>query len=902
MNACDTLITCHANVDFDAFASLIGAAALYPDSVLLFPGTQERAMHHFFHEYAGFMYNFKSQKDIDFSGISRLVLVDCRQRSRVPHVDELLNRTDIVIDVWDHHPDTLDDVQAHNVHKAATGATVTLLLEEIRRRGISLGCEDASILGLGLYGDTGSFTFNSTSARDFLAAAVLRDFGMDLKLVRELTGHEMTSRHVQVLNALLESASLYHVNGISVAVADASLDGHLGDFAPLAHKLMEMERFEVLFALGLMGDRVQIVARSRNDLINVGKVCQSLGGGGHAYAASASVRDKTLPQVRDEIFRRLYAQVNSDKHAADYMSAPVVGIEEGHVIREAQELMERFGLKAVPVFKKGSKICVGVLDLQTAVRASGHGLEGLDVAEFMRRSVQSVQKDASLHELMDIIIAGRQRLAPVLDQEQVIGVVTRTDLINVFAEEPGRLSIPLRESGGRERDVRKLMQDRLPRAHLELLRRIGELGDAIRLPVYMVGGVVRDLLLERPNYDIDLVVEGNGIAFARALAEELGGRVREHREFLTAVVIYTDKEGIEARIDVATARLEYYEYPAALPTVELSSIKMDLFRRDFTINAMAIRLNSDSFGQLVDFFGGQRDMKERAIRVLHTLSFVEDPTRILRAIRFEQRYAFKLCPATERLIKSAVEHKFMDRVSGARLFHELKLMLEDKNPVICLERMDDFALLAAVHPSLGLRPAAHTFLRSMREVLDWYRLLFFEEQAQPWYVYLLGLCRALSRQEISRVLERLGFPLKQKEETLALRKQIRGASPLAEAWQAKGGVVSELYNLLIDIPLDGLLFMMARTESEDMRKNLSRFITQWRFEKVDISGRELLAMGLSPGPLLGRITRLVLAAKLNGAATSPSLQRILAMSLAQQFDEKEIPALAKKLAPKRRDV
>jgi tRNA nucleotidyltransferase (CCA-adding enzyme) len=424
----------------------------------------------------------------------------------------------------------------------------------------------------------------------------------------------------------------------------------------------------------------------------------------------------------------------------------------------------------------------------------------------------------------------------------------------------------------------------------------------MRLPVYIVGGVVRDLLLERPNYDIDLVVEGNGIAFARALAKELRGRVREHKEFLTAVVIYPDKDGLETRIDVATARLEYYEYPAALPTVELSSIKMDLFRRDFTINALAIRLNRASFGQLVDFFGGQRDMKERLIRVLHTLSFVEDPTRILRAVRFEQRYGFKLSPATERMIKSAINHKFMDKVSGSRLFRELKLVFDDKNPVACLARMADFDLLSAVHPCLSPRPALLSLLRSLREVLDWYRLLFFEEQPQPWHVYLLGLCRTLTYQETRSVFDRLGIPQKQKEELLALREQIRAAYPSAEAWQIRGGAVSELYNLLGGIPLEGILFMMARTESEDMRKNLSHFITQWRYEKVDINGRDLLDMGLAPGPLLGRIMRLILAAKLDGKATSPALQRILAMSLAQQLDEKEIPASAKRLAPKRRDV
>lgn len=902
MNSPFTLITCHANADFDAFASLVGAALLYPDGVLLFPGTQERALHIFYHEYARFMYNFKEAKEIDFKRVSRLVLVDTRQRSRVPHVHAALDREDVEVDVWDHHPDAPDDITPCNRRTKTVGATATLLTEEILRRNLFLSCEDASILALGIYEDTGSFLFNSTTAGDFLAAAALREHGMDTAFLSELTGQELTSRHIQALNELLESASAYHVNGIPVVIAEASLESYLGDFAPLAHKLMEMERFEILFALGRMGDRVQVVARSRNDLVDVGKICRGLGGGGHAYAASASVNDKTLPQVRDELFRLLYAQANSDKIAADYMSSPVVGIEEGRSIREAEELMERFGLKAVPVFRSGARICVGLLDLQTASRAVVHGLDQLAVFDYMRRTVRTAQKDASLQDIMDIIIAGRQRLVPILDGEETIGVVTRTDLINVFAEEPGRLSIPLHESGGRERDVNKLLRDRMPGRYLELLRLAGGLGDKMGLPVYIVGGVVRDLLLERSNYDIDLVVEGNGIAYARELAKLLNGRVREHKEFLTALVIYIDEHGLEARIDVATARLEYYEYPAALPTVELSSIKMDLFRRDFTINSMAIRLNKDFFGHLADFFGGQRDMKDKLIRVLHTLSFVEDPTRMLRAVRFEQRYGFRLSPGTDRLIKSAVGLKLMDKISGARIFHELKMICEDKNPVACMERMEHFDLLPAIHPALALHPAKTALLHSLRGVLDWYRLLFFEEKPQPWYVYLLGLCRNLSYQEVVPVFDRLGLPEAQKENCLAVRERIRTVHPQVEAWQRAGRPVSELYALLTGIPLDGLLFMMGRSDSEDTRKSLSHFITQWRYEKVDISGEDLLVLGLSPGPLFGRIMNRILAAKLDGTADSPELQRILAMSLARQFTGQDAPPSSKKLAPKRRDV
>ena len=174
---------------------------------------------------------------------------------------------------------------------------------------------------------------------------------------------------------------------------------------------------------------------------------------------------------------------------------------------------------------------------------------------------------------------------------------------------------------------------------------------------YVAGGFVRDLLLQVKNTDIDIVIEGDGIRFAKTLAEQRHGIVHPHEKFGTATVIFPD----QTRIDVATARLEYYEHPAAMPTVELSSIKLDLYRRDFTINAMAIHLNPDRFGTLVDYFNCQNDLKERRIQVLHNLSFVEDPTRIFRAIRFEGRLDFTITRHTEKLIKNTVQMNLFDR-------------------------------------------------------------------------------------------------------------------------------------------------------------------------------------------------------------------------------------------------
>lgn len=877
-----TLITCHANADFDAFAAMLAARFLYTPHVLLFPGTQERGLQKLIAGLDTAALGIVETPAIPWDSITRLVVVDTRQRGRISHVAQLLDRDDVTVELWDHHPDSTDDITSPHTHMAHIGSVTSLIVQAISERGLSLGADDATLLGLGIYGDTGSFTYSSTTQADFMAAAWLLGQGMDVNRIDALAAHELTSLHIQALNSLLESTQTYNINNVQVTLSEAAMEHYLGDFAYLAHRLMEMEKFPVLFAIGLMDDRIQVVARSRNEAINVGDICAALGGGGHAYAASASVRSMTVHEVRDVILRHLYAQAYPDKTAREYMSSPAVGIEATATIQEADELMLHFGLKAVPVFMPDTRQCIGLLDALTASRASAHGLGASTVEDYMSRRITTLPPDATLKDLTTTIVGGRQRLVPIVEDDKVIGVVTRTDLINVFAQEPGHMPEP-RTTGGKERNLGKLIQDRLPLASRNMLHLAGRLGRELGLPVYAVGGFVRDLLLQRPNQDIDLVVEGNGIALARALAKELNGRVREHQKFLTSVVIYTDAAGAEARIDVATARLEYYEYPAALPTVELSSIKMDLFRRDFAINALAVRLDCEPFGQLVDFFGGQRDIKERVIRVLHTLSFVEDPTRCLRAVRFEQRYNFHIGAGTEKLIKNALKLKLMDKLSGFRLFHEFQHICDEEDPSACILRLDQLGVLEAVSPLLSLNPTRKNLLLRLQETLTWYRLLYFEEAAQPWLAFFLALNHNMSYADTANHYQRMGLPEPRRADILRQREHMRVVRGKLEPWQkdheAGKESISALCALLRPLSLECLLYLMADTSDAPLQKSLSRYITQWRKEKTDVSGEDLRIMGLEPGPAFGRILDAVLAAKLDGTAATPEQQMDLARSL-----------------------
>lgn len=878
------VITAHNNADFDALAAMIAASKLYPGAVLVFPGSQEKTLRNFFIESATYFFNFKNVKEIDVDSVEILVMVDTRQRSRLGHVHAILDKPDIEVHAYDHHPDSDDDVPYSSGIVNSWGATTSILSLEMQKAGMRLTEEEATILGCGIFEDTGSFTFSSTTAHDFSAAAWLREQGMDLNVISDILHRDLTAEQVAILNDLLESSTTHEINGVVVTIAEISLKHYVGDFALLVHKMLDIQNIRILFALGRMQDRIVLVARSRTTDVDVGHICSSLGGGGHSYAASANIKDRTLAQVKDELFALLYTHINPQLLVKDLMSSPPLMVETRATIDDAVDLMSRFGLKAVPVIEPDTNRCAGVLDAAIATRAQGHELGHIAVEEYMLRECSVINPHSDLYPVIEIIIGQRQRLAPVVEDGEVVGVITRTDLINTLIEEPARIPETLQPEKNRERNVRSLMRERLNRENYALLESAGKLGQEMGFPLYVVGGFVRDLLLRRPTADMDIVVEGDGIAFAKALAARLNGRVRAHHKFKTAVLIYTQDDATEEKhIDVATARLEYYEYPAALPTVELSSIKMDLYRRDFTINALAVQLNPGSFGRLVDFFSAQRDIKERTLRVLHSLSFVEDPTRMLRAVRFEQRYDFEIGGQTRRLIKNALQLKLLERLSGTRLFHEFKLILEEHYPLSCLRSMAKLEMLAAIHPKLELTPNREALLEEIDRVLNWYRLLYVEPQPDPWKVNLLGLCAAWAPEDVETLMRRFNFTQKLANDFTTTREQLVSVTEELLQWNNRSGPLSELHQILSPVSLEGVLYLMARSRHDHIKRNVSQYLSNLRFMDVEVGGKDLMAMGLPPGPAMGKILQKVLAAKIDGKATSMIEQ----VKLAQKLVEKE---------------
>lgn len=874
------VITSHANADFDALASMVAASKIYPNSVLIFPGSQEKNLRNFFIQSTTYLFNFKNFKDIDPESVKLLVVCDTRQRSRVPHVHAMLDNPGLEIHLYDHHPDTDDDLPSDkSVVKQDWGSTTTIITHLIREQNLTLTSEEATLLGLGIYEDTGSFGFNTTSPADFEAAGWLKSQGMDIEVIADLLSHELSAEQITNLGELLQNANSYDIHGVDVVITEISTDKFVPDFALLVHKLMDMEDIKVAFALGRMGDRIHVVSRSRNPDVNVGTICASLGGGGHGAAASATVKDKTLAEVRDDLFVKLYAQINPLVVVESLMSRPPVVIEDDKSMDQVVELMTRYGLKDVPVVAQGSKKCVGIMGQVTADKAVSHGLGSMNISEYMSRTFESVGIDTDLYSVMEIILGNRQRMLPVVQNGDIHGVITRTDLMNMLIDEPARIPDSVLPERRRERNISSMVNNRLPQKMLDILKVAGDLGKEIGNEIYAVGGFVRDILMGRPNFDLDLVVEGDGISFAKQLVARLGGRVQAHTKFKTAVAILEDGQ----RVDVATARLEYYEYPAALPTVELSSIKMDLYRRDFTVNALALRLNPGRFGQLVDFFGAERDIRNKTIRVLHSLSFVEDPTRILRAIRFERRFDFHIGGQTMRLIKNALNLELFSKLSGTRVMHELQWIVAEEDPISCFNRMQELGILEAIHPLLQLKNDRIQILTELGKVHNWYNLLYLEPEIEPWKLYFLGLTMGIKRDVITEVTERLHFTKREERELLQLRDMIGDALMKLMGWKEGKSKLSKLYSILHPIPVEGVLFLMARSRKEHIRRNISQYLTRLRYIEIDVTGNDLQELGMEPGPIYSMILDKLMESKIDGVAETRDVQLKLAKRLEKDF-------------------
>jgi tRNA nucleotidyltransferase (CCA-adding enzyme) len=869
------LIVTHLNADFDGLASMVAARKLYPGATLVLPGGAQETVRSFL---AVHDLGVAKLKELDLDTVTRLVLVDTQEPERLGPLKDLCAKPAVAIHVYDHHPDS-DAQGAASPLRAGlrvvepVGATVTILIERLRDQKIPLTPFEATVLAIGLYEETGSLAYASTTPRDVEAAAFVLRAGADLNMVSDALCRHLDPEQVALLNDLLHAGETYYLDGRKVLLAVSAYDRYRGDLAELAHKLAEMEGVDAVVVAVAMEDKVEVIGRSRRPEIDVGRIAQAFGGGGHAEAAAASVKGKTLVEVVEQVRRLLTEEHRPTLLARDVMTKPVKSIGEEATIAEAERAMTTYSVNVLPVLD-GRERYAGLITREIVQKALFHKLAGSSVSDFLLTDQYQAGPDTPFREIEARMIERNQRFVPILSGARIIGVITRTDLLRALHDDV--LAAARARAKGEEpqpvlhrRNVRSLMLERLPARAFILLETAGRLADHLNVSAYVVGGIVRDLLLGIDNLDLDVVIEGDGIAFARELTRQVGGRIKAHERFGTAIVILP--EG--GKIDVATARTEYYEYPTALPTVEHSSIKKDLYRRDFTINALAICLNSRRFGGLIDFYGGQRDLKDKVIRVLHSLSFVEDPTRVFRAIRFAHRFGFQLSRETLALIKGAVKMDLFHRLSGQRLLNELVLLFSEPEPRHAVARMAELGLLRFIHPALTWSPRLEILLKAVEDVVKWYRLLYLDRKLDAWLVYFMALMEVLPPRAVSETVKRLGMSTRDAARIKAghaaanavLRRLAKRPPPKP----------SDTYHALDGLADETLLLLMARAKPDSVKRQVSAYLTTYQRTRPLLTGADLKALGFKPGPQFKRILSRLLDARLDGDVKSEADEREL---------------------------
>ena len=420
---------------------------------------------------------------------------------------------------------------------------------------------------------------------------------------------------------------------------------------------------------------------------------------------------------------------------------------------------------------------------------------------------------------------------------------------------------------------------RLPQERLSLLRELGKLADEEGVSLYLVGGVVRDLLLKRKDWDLDLAVEGDGIGFARLVADRYGAGLAVFERFATARLVFQD--GL--KMDIATTRRESYAQPAVLPTVHPASIEEDLCRRDFTINALAVQLNPRQFGRVLDPYGGQRDLRAHTIRLLHAGSFQDDPTRIFRAIRFEQRFGFRLERTTVRLLAQAASTNLIQQLSGPRLQNEILLLFAEHDPVRAIARLAQLKLLRFLHRRLCYTTKVKRVVTAVPKAFAWWACRFQDSVIDMPIVYLMALSSESSTVVVATMIRRLALSRERAKNVSA------GGSLVDRALKRltnKGTVRrSQIFRLLADFSDEALVLLLAKQVSRQHEVRVSllkRHLVAYaknRAIKTVLTGRDLQAMGLQPGPQYKTILGKLLDARIDGMITTEAEERALAHRL-----------------------
>lgn len=848
------IITSHKNLDFDGLASMVAAKKLYPSGLLIDPGGLTQNVQDFMALYKD-VFSLARMENLEVSRIKKAVLVDINSFHRL---DEAIvpALSGLEIEVFDHHPSSDLFPSGTLVHSEPIGATVTLLLEKLISMEIAINPVEATLFALGIYQDTGNLRYQSTTPRDAAAVSFLLGKGAGLEVVNSFLEPPLGDKQQSLLNCFLDTAFKKDYAGTQIWFASATMERFFNGIGLVAEKFLEIVNGEVVFGIVQAAKKTFVIGRSKSDHIKVNRVLACIGGNGHPGAASASIKNSSIADVAAFLFAEIAKQCQPLTIVRDIMSSPVKTIFPEMNIAEAQGILLRYGHSGLPVMKEEKLL--GIVSRRDLEKGLRHGLGHAPVKAYMTNQVVTIKPEATIREAQTLMIKHDIGRIPVIENGKLIGIISRSDVLKKIHEgavlqEPYPLLLNKNVEITPEK-AKMIMQNSSPKLW-DSISILGRLADELGINAYLVGGTVRDLLLNIPSLDVDIVVEGDGIDFAHKLTRLLDAEIVEHERFGTVTLLLPS----EVKIDIASARKEYYEYPAALPKVETADLKEDLYRRDFTINAMAIRLNLKEWGGFIDFFGGYSDITNKIIRVLHNFSFIEDPTRVLRAVRFENRYGFQMELATKRLAMDQQVLLAIAKLSGARIWSELSALLVQTKPDQSFDRLLELGVLEAIFPSLGYDQDLRSLLIQLEKILEAYPEVI--DQIDRPIVFVGCLVHSWSREQVISIGKRFNLS-KQAFHKLKKINQINITLSIPQL-----NMIS-LHKVFQGYPDEAVVLWIAAQKELKDAQMVIKYVIQRKKTVSFITGKELIELGIAPGPRLKEVLKVLEGAYLDGLVTN----------------------------------
>jgi len=893
------LILCHTTADFDCLGAAVGLTRLKPGSKLVLTGGSHPTVRDFLALHRD-EYALIERRAVNPKLIRSLSVVDTQQRDRLGKGAEWLDLPQLSgVEVYDHHRSVQgeripkherlsecgeESIRGTYIQIESVGATTTLIVEQLQRAQISLTPAEATVMALGIHVDTGSLTFDSSTARDALALAWLMQQGARLSAIADYVSPSLSGQLQELLTVALENLQAEMVSGHQVAWVLLLTDGFVPGLSSLATRLLELTDADALLlgcrypAKSSGEERLSAIGRSGISGTDLNEIFGPLGGGGHAQAASVTWRGEDSQTIFAQLLDQLKAQIPQPLTARELMSSPVRTILPQTTIREASRILLRYGHSGLFVVDSSGQL-VGIISRRDIDLALHHGFSHAPVKGYMTLNLKTITPDTGLRAIESLMVTYDIGRLPVLQAGQLVGIVTRTDVLRQLHTEQIQAKptakLPLQAC------LLPELRSRLTPQLWHLLKMAANAAVSRGWHLYLVGGAVRDLLLADTDnlvmlQDIDLVVDGfhrsadagAGVELAKELQQLYPGAcLQVHGRFQTAALLWhKDPELDNLWVDIATARTEFYPYPAANPEVEASSIRQDLYRRDFTINALALRLTAPRAGELLDFFGGLLDLDTKLIRVLHANSFIEDPTRIYRAVRFAVRLGFEIESQTEAYIHYAIESGVYNRSLAknsrvpaleTRLKNELKYILQADYWKPALQILGDLGALSCIHPTLELNEQLWKQMRLVDRCLR--RFSKFELQIPPWQMLLEVLITQILPEERGKVATNLQLPAQTIEGLSHLDKV---ASVVLEKLRLSQRP-SQILQLLQ--PYDvATLILIAVGSPRSVRQKIWRYLTEFAQVKSPLNGNDLKQFGYQRGPQFKQMLDALLVAKLDG--------------------------------------